>query len=628
MEIATFTESPSVPRRPAGRFVLQPQQRTTSRTRALSWHGIGLGLLLATTLTLRLWGIKQGLPFSYNSDEAQHFVPKAVGFFSGNWNPDYFLNPPGYSYVLALVFELWFGSADAVIRTYTVDPTAVFIVARVVASVMGTLSVLFTYLAARKLLDRSVALLAAAIFGLAFLPIFYSHLALNDVPTLCWVTLSLYGIAGVYADGRARDYVIAGVAIGLAAATKYTGGITIVCLLVAGVWDVNRPANGHGAMELARSSDGHADRSGTQRGARPVARRSKLLFLIAALVLALAAFTLANPYWLLNFSAFKSGISEQASNAAGAQPVKLGTTPGGGILYYLWTFSWGLGLGPALAAIGGIGLLAVRRRWWLLAMLVPAGVAFIVFMGLQQRYFGRWLMPMFPIASILAAYAGVELVRWLAGARGVPIVVAGVVVSAALLTQSVVAVIHNDQVLSRPDTVNLVRAWMVKHIPPGQNVVIEPVIPANWPTDVGEEQPWTPTGQRWYQYPTWLSTIGPNGQPLHNGERRYVPVDEYERVLSPALVTQYEKLAYCWVVIGSMQYGRAFVTPRAAPAAIAYYRDLARSGTLMYSVSPYGKGANAVPFGFDWSIDYYPRQYRLAGPQMSVYHLNGGNCSG
>jgi hypothetical protein len=34
-----------------------------------------------------------------------------------------------------------------------------------------------------------------------------------------------------------------------------------------------------------------------------------------------------------------------------------------------------------------------------------------------------------------------------------------------------------------------------------------------------------------------------------------------------------------------------------------------------------------VPFNFDWSIDYYPRQYRLPGPVISVYKLHGEKCS-
>jgi hypothetical protein len=46
----------------------------------------------------------------------------------------------------------------------------------------------------------------------------------------------------------------------------------------------------------------------------------------------------------------------------------------------------------------------------------------------------------------------------------------------------------------------------------------------------------------------------------------------------------------------------------------------------MYHVSPFGDGDRAVPFSFDWSIDYYPSQYRLPGPEMSVYRLSGGKC--
>jgi hypothetical protein len=46
----------------------------------------------------------------------------------------------------------------------------------------------------------------------------------------------------------------------------------------------------------------------------------------------------------------------------------------------------------------------------------------------------------------------------------------------------------------------------------------------------------------------------------------------------------------------------------------------------MYHVTPFGPGDRAVPFSFDWSIDYYPGQYRLPGPEMSVYRLEGGRC--
>jgi len=79
-------------------------------------------------------------------------------------------------------------------------------------------------------------------------------------------------------------------------------------------------------------------------------------------------------------------------------------------------------------------------------------------------------------------------------------------------------------------------------------------------------------------------------------------------------------------VIGSSQAGRAFAQPRLAPAAVAYYGELARRGRLVYHISPFSRGARPVPFSFDWAIDYYPRQYRRPGPELSVYQLFGGKC--
>jgi hypothetical protein len=564
----------------------------------LDLHRIALLGLLGTTLALRLWGIKQGLPYSYNVDEATHFVPRAIAFFSHDYNPQYFLNPPGYSYLLHLVFELWFSSGDAVTRAFATDPTRVFVVARVVAAVLGTTAVWLTYLAGERLFGRTVALLGAAIFAFAFLPNFYSHLALNDVPTLAPVALSLYGISGVLRRGWRRDYVISGVAIGLAAATKYTGGITLVCLLAAAACD-----GAGGAVVTA-------------------ARRTAL-----ALGAALLAFVIANPYSVLDFSAFQSGVSAQQSLAGGADPVKLGTTAASGTAYYLWTFTWGLGWAPSIAALGGSALLLVRRRLTTALVLIPAPVAFIVYMGDQQRFFGRWLMPIFPIVALLGAYGAVELVRWLVSARRVPLLAAAAAATVVLLAQSVITVIHNDAVLSRPDTRNLTRHWMVSHVPAGARVVVEPVVQDNWSTDVGRSLPWTASGARWRRYPTWLTNVDANGNPLPPGQRRYVLVDEYERTLRPALLDQYEQSRYCWVVIGSLQAGRSFAQPKIAPQAIAYYAQLANHARLMYHVSPFGRFSRAVPFSFDWSIDYYPRQYALPGPEISVYRLQGGRCA-
>jgi hypothetical protein len=602
MDAAIVTEPP-----PAAGLALPDSDRQGPRRlparlaaslRPTSLHLPALGLLLLVCLSLRLWGIEQGLPYSYNGDEATHFVPHAIGFFGHDLNPHYFVNPPAYSYLLYIAFELWFGGADAVRSAYATDPTAVFVLARVLTALLGTAAVLLTWAAGARLFNRTVGLLAGAVLGLSFLAVFYSHLALNDVPTLAPVALSLYGAAGVIRWGRTRDYAIAGVGIGLAAATKYTGGIMLLCLVAAFVSDASGKSLRASARRLAMAS-----------------------------ALALLVFVLANPYALLDASSFLSGVSQQASAAAGQDPVKLGTRPGSGITYYLWTFTWGLGWGPTLAAVCGGVLLLVRRRFGTALVLLPAPIVFIIFMGDQQRFFGRWLLPIFPIVALLAAYAAVEVGRWLVNSRGLPAPLIGALAGVLLLGQSLAADIHNDVVLSRPDTRNLARKWMVAHVPAGAQVVFEPLVPDNWALDIGSSLQATPTGERWRRWPTWLTTLDRHGDPLPPGEHRFVLVDQYERYLYPGLIDRYVGSGYCWVVIGSLQAGRAFAQPQDAPSAIAYYAALAHRARLMYHISPFSRGAHPVPFSFDWSIDYYPGQYRLPGPEISVYRLTGGRCS-
>ena len=95
--------------------------------------------MLLGGLGLRLWGIAQGLPYAYNSDEADHFVPRAVAMFGHNLNPHYFANPPAFTYLLHYLFALWFGGGGGVAHAFAPHPGDVYALARVAAAVLGTL---------------------------------------------------------------------------------------------------------------------------------------------------------------------------------------------------------------------------------------------------------------------------------------------------------------------------------------------------------------------------------------------------------------------------------------------------------------------------------------------------------
>ncbi len=662
-----------------------------ARGHGTAW--VALGLVLAVALALRLWGIRQGLPYAYNSDEDAHFVPRAIGMLTLGWNPHYFANPPAYTDLLRLLFSLWFGGRAGVSHTFATNPAAVFTVARVSAAVLGTLAVWLLYLAGARLFDRGVALLAAALGAVAFLPVFYAHLALNDVPTLAPLTLSLVGTAGVLRRGRARDYLVAGIGLGLGCATKYTAGIALLPLLAAAAAQylaptVRRPAPGSPDRKAAQRSRAHA----------PPAGRSVVVGLALAGIAALASFLIADPYSVLDLHAFKHGIAHQSSVSGVAQG-KLGASHESGIFYYLWSLTWGLGWAPAVAALGGAftvwrrdrsgGTLASDRSGETLAsdrsegtlasgehppfdqhprfgqrlgwVLVPAPLLYLAFMGAQGRYFGRWLLPIFPILCLLAAFFALQLARTLAcctqrfieqrtpraerarpaeqssnlkppspapprpRAGRVPIVVFTALAVLVLCAQGLVYSVHSGLVLSRADTRNLTRAWMESHVPVGAKIVVEPVVPDEWVQDVGRPTLTTLDGDRWLKYRSLRSVIDAAGA-LRPAEAHTVTLENYELTLSPALIPYYEREGYCWVVSGSAESGRAFADPTRAPNAVAYYRALARQAEVVYRVSPYRSGTRPVAFNFDWSFDYYPLAYRRPGPEMTVYRLRGGRC--
>jgi hypothetical protein len=590
--------------------------------RARRWAWPGLAAVLAGGLALRLWGVAQGLPYAYNADEADHFVPHAIEMFQkGTLNPEYFANPPAYTYVLHFLFAAWYGGASGAVHAFAVHPQAVYTVARVAAALLGTAALWLLYATGARLFNRAVGLLAAAVEAVAFLPVFYAHLALNDAPTLAPATLSLLGSAGVLTKGRKRDYLIAGVGLGLAAATKYTAGIVVVPLAVA---------------IAARFLDANA------------ARRTLAGILIAG-ACALLAFLIANPYALLDYHSFHAELVHQSTLSAESQG-KLGAPKEGGLLYYLWSFTWGLGWAPALAALAGALTIwrHERRLGW---MLVPAALLFVAFMGLEGRYFGRWLMPIFPIACLLAAFFVWQLARWAGrqlggrgtrdapapggapaaagghasrGGRALPVAVAALLV-AVLLAQGLVYSVHAGLVLSRADTRNLTRDWMLTHIPAGAKIVAEPVEPEEWAREIRQGTSTSKNPYHWRLYPALNPRITPAGA-IAPAYKPPIGLENYETTLYPALIDFYEREGFCWVITGSTESGRAFADPHAVPHAIAYYRALERQGEVVYRASPYARGRGPVAFNFDWSFDYYPLAYERPGPLMTIYRLHGGRC--
>jgi hypothetical protein len=598
-----------------------------------------LGLILLAGLVLRVWNNDYGLPFVYSIDEGSHFTDRAVLMFREGIDPGYYQNPAAYTYLvygllrvmygpLKPLFDLPFGN---VTDQFSKDPTQIWIAARSLAAVLCMLGVLAVWWAARRLWGQREALVAAAVLSFAFLPVAYSRVAVTDVGVLVGVSLALGFAVRAYEDGRLRDYALAGAAAGLAVAFKYTAGLALLPLGIAA------------AARLPRD------------------RLRAVAGLAAGVGLAGLVFLILNPYLLGSFDSWWHDLRGQAQVTAD-QP-----KPGqqsGGLSYYLESLTWGLGWAGCAAALVGAAI-ELRRSLVRGLMLLALPLALLIYLSIQSRYFGRWLLPAYPALALLASVAIVRTGDALAAAfaarrgrgaegSGTPDAASGVplggavgvrrhgglaagaliaVVAALVLAQPFAADVRTALVLGREDTREQARDFLVDNFPPGLRVSIEPAVPGRWyrtnpdgrdPTWLGRCPRQADWSDRGWSYP------GPDGTRVCE---RYRPgqfaradggvrASAYHLVLRPQVIDDYRFYGYCLVVTFGTVRERAEET--GSPAVRAYYRRLGRESHVLRRFSPYDLGAQPVPFDFDRSFNYEPAAYQRPGPVVTIHRLR--NC--
>ena len=560
-------------------------------------------LVLAGGLALRLVNLDYGLPFVWSLDEGTHFTNRAVLMFREGLDPGYYQNPPLFTELVHVLLRVMYGPLRAVfelpagnvVDEFDRDPTEIWIAARTVAALLCMLGVAAAYWVGRRLWGTREGLVAAAILAFSFLAVAYSRVAVTDAGALAGVALALYGCVRVAEEGRRRDALVAGAAIGLALSFKYTTGLLLVPLAIAALARARAEGPGRAALAFA-----------------------------AGALAAAAVFAALNPVLLLNLSELRADVRGQAEITA---DVPKPGQEGGGLSYYLDSLGWGLGWAAALAAVAGAALEAGRNRVRAL-VLAAFPLALFVYLSLQARYFGRWLLPAYPALALLAGVALVrasELMRR-RGARAAALAALTLVAVA----QPLAAGARSAAVLGRDDTRELLRDFLVREFPPELRLAVEPAVPGRWfrvdPDGVD---------------PAWLRRCGRRAGRRRRGwsypvagERRVcrrskpgqftrpdggVRASAYHVVLEPGVIDDYRRHGYCTIVTFSVVKDRTLAT--GAPDVSAYYRRLERESRLLRSFSPYDRGAEPVPFNFDLSYNYEPAAYHRPGPVAELYRL-------
>lgn len=215
--------------------------------RAEKWLLAGIALL---ALSLRIWGIGTGLPYLYHPDEAGKVCIAQRMLKTGDLNPHYFRKPGLFIYLNALAYVPYYLTGRLLgifqqpndvpypnVIAMAVGKTSMsttFLLGRVLSACFGVGAVAMVYLAGRQLAKKGpTGLLAALMMAISPASVLNSRHIHPDAQVVFFIVLSLWLSLRLLERGKAWDYVLAGLAAGLAASSKYNGALVLIAIYAA-----------------------------------------------------------------------------------------------------------------------------------------------------------------------------------------------------------------------------------------------------------------------------------------------------------------------------------------------------------------------------------------------------------
>ncbi len=456
-------------------------------------------------VALRLWGIDFGLPYAYHSDEPA-IVNQAVRFFrTGDLNPGWFHYPTFYTYLVAAIYfgcytmGLWGGEFAypsempapgwLVMGGGLPEVPEQFLIARLITASLGVLTVGLSYYVASCIWDQKSGVMAALFVALSSLHVTNSQFATTDVPMAFMVMLSLTFCVQLVRTGNWHNYLLAGLAAGLAVSTKYNAAPVCVSLVVA-----------------------HSLRS------YPDLIDWRLILGIGA---ALVGFAAGTPFAFVEFDTFWSDITFELEHYA------VGHAGNEGKDTWWWILRV-LVIGEALLlplGVLGIFISSIKRR----SESLPLSVFFLLYYGLMARQivrFSRNLVVLIPVLAVLSAGFIRFVLRRAHAFKSANFIRVGVaVVIAGSLMFPFTKVIKRDFLLSQKDVRTIAAEWITSHISPEVRIAGESYTPSLSP-EVYDIKYFNRAIEH---EPTWYEKQGFDYLMLSSGmyERFYLQAEKY-----------------------------------------------------------------------------------------------------
>jgi 4-amino-4-deoxy-L-arabinose transferase-like glycosyltransferase len=406
---------------------------------------IALAAVLLSAVVLRMWAIGRGIPYAVQVDEPE-IVERAFNMMrSGSLHPHFF-DYPGFALYFQLVVSIarfiagaiggeWYSLGQAPASSF-------YLWGRIVAALIGAATVLVVYHIGMRWGARH-ALLAAGLMAVLPLHVRYSHFVLTDTPLTFFVALTFLLSLIAHERGTLAGFAVAGAAAGLAAGTKYNGGIALLMPVIA-CWMTYPLAPG------------------------------RVKTIVATVAASAAAFLLCAPYTVLDLPAFLDSFARLAHQYRAAVVAESLW-----ILYFKYLVRHAFGWPAMLLAFGGLGLGIVRlvrgpgRVRWMLAVVFP--LIYYVMLTTQKIVFARYLLPLVPSVCLLAAIgvvSGVSLLRRYEIPRAPrTALIAGLTIAALL--PPILMSIGSDRAMARPSTIDQAYSWILENVPAGSSIMLE-----------------------------------------------------------------------------------------------------------------------------------------------------------
>lgn len=363
------------------------------------------------------------------------------------------------------------------------DYEHIFLLGRSLSAIADLLSLVLVFFIGRRLYDRRIGLLSAFLYAIAVFPIQQAHFYTVDAMSTTFVVATMYFAVRIADEGRWWDYVLSGILMGMAVASRVNVAV------LGGI--IGLAAAMHALKSLPRL------RTDAEFRELVVLRTANLF--IVAMLLAVIVFRIGQPYaftgpgflgiqlnpkWLANMEEIAGQLSGERESPPGIQWA-------GRIMYFdPWKniVLWGLGLPLGLAAWGAwlwaiIRSLASLRRYFaaphvntpaqqewrshILTVIWIGGYFFVAARSWSHTM--RYFLPIYPFLALMAAWGLVKLwdIAQQRASRLAALAMVGVIGGTFLWAVAFI------QIYTRPVSREAASIWMYENIPSVASLLLQ-----------------------------------------------------------------------------------------------------------------------------------------------------------